>query len=138
MKKLRSKKQILLYSMSGLGVNMLNVIVGTYLCDALMVEGFSTNVENWTYANKTLVVAGVWSIMIFLAKVLDGVIDIPFAGWTDNLKTKWGKRRPAILIGLIPMIICFVLFLFPPQSEATWLNTIYLGITLCGFYTFYT
>ena len=73
MKKLRSKKQILLYSMAGLGVNMLNLIVGTYLCDALMVEGFSTNIENWTYANKTLVVAGVWSVMIFLAKVLDGV-----------------------------------------------------------------
>ena len=138
MKKLRSKKQILLYSMAGLGVNMLNVIVGTYLCDALMVEGFSTNVENWTYANKTLVVAGVWSVMIFLAKVLDGVIDIPFAGWTDNLKTRWGKRRPAILIGLIPMIMCFILFLFPPQNDATWINTIYLGITLCGFYTFYT
>lgn len=138
MKKLRTKKQILLYSMSGLGVNMLNVIVGTYLCDALMVEGFSTNVENWTYANKTLVVAAVWSVMIFIAKVLDGVIDIPFAGWTDNLKTKWGKRRPAILIGLIPMIICYVLFLFPPQNDATWLNTIYLGLTLCGFYTFYT
>lgn len=138
MKKLKTRKQILLYSMAGLGVNMLNLIVGTYLCDALMVEGFSTNIENWTYANKTLVVAGVWSVMIFLAKVLDGIIDIPFAGWTDNLKTKWGKRRPAILIGLIPMIICFVLFLFPPQNEATWINTIYLGVVLCGFYTFYT
>ena len=51
MKKLKGKKQILLYAISGLGVNMLNLIVGTYLCDALMVEGFSANVENWTYFN---------------------------------------------------------------------------------------
>ena len=48
MKKLTSKKQILLYAISGMGVNMLNLIVGTYLCDALMVEGFGKNVENWT------------------------------------------------------------------------------------------
>ena len=71
MKKLKGKKQILLYAISGLGVNMLNLIVGTYLCDALMVEGFSANVENWTYFNKTLVVAGVWSIMILFAKILE-------------------------------------------------------------------
>ena len=139
MKKLKSKRQIFLYSIGGLGVNMLNLIVGTYLCDALMVEGFTNNVENWTYLNKTLVVAGVWSVMILVAKILDGVIDIPFAGWTDNLKTRWGKRRPAILIGLIPMIISFVLFLFPISStENSLANTIYLGVVLCMFYTFYT
>ena len=139
MKKLKGKKQILLYAISGLGVNMLNLIVGTYLCDALMVEGFSANVENWTYFNKTLVVAGVWSIMILLAKILDGVIDLPFAAWTDNLKTKWGKRRPAILIGLIPMVIAYILFLFPlDKSGESLLNTIYLGVILCIFYSFYT
>ena len=139
MKKLRTKKQLLLYSISGLGVNMLNLIVGTYLCDALMVEGFGENVSNWTYLNKTLVVAAVWSIMILVAKILDGVIDIPFAGWTDNLKTKWGRRRPAILIGMVPMIIAYVLFLIPiSNSEKSMLNTIYFGIVLCVFYTFYT
>ena len=139
MKKLRNKKQILLYSVSGLGVNMLNLIVGTYLCDALMVEGFGENVSNWTYLNKTLVVASVWSVMILVSKILDGVIDIPFAGWTDNLKTKWGRRRPAILVGLIPMIISYVLFLIPISSaEKSMLNTVYFGIVLCFFYTFYT
>lgn len=139
MKKLKGKKQILLYAISGLGVNMLNLIVGTYLCDALMVEGFSANVENWTYFNKTLVVAGVWSIMILVAKILDGVIDLPFAAWTDNLKTKWGKRRPAILIGLIPMVIAYILFLFPlDKGGESLLNTIYLGVILCIFYSFYT
>ena len=139
MKKLTSKKQILLYAISGMGVNMLNLIVGTYLCDALMVEGFGKNVENWTYMNKTLVVAGVWSVMILVSKILDGVIDIPFAAWTDNLKSKWGRRRPAILLGLVPMIIAFILFLNPISSaEKSMLNTIYLGVVLCIFYTFYT
>lgn len=139
MKKLTSKKAILLYAISGMGVNMLNLIVGTYLCDALMVEGFGKNVENWTYMNKTLVVAGVWSVLILVAKIIDGVIDIPFAAWTDNLKSKWGRRRPAILLGLVPMIIAFVLFLNPISSaEKSLANTIYLGIVLCVFYTFYT
>ena len=45
MKLLTKKWQIFLYAMSGLGVNMLNLIVGSYLTDALMVEGFKANVR---------------------------------------------------------------------------------------------
>ena len=138
MKLLTKKWQIFLYAMSGLGVNMLNLIVGSYLTDALMVEGFKANVENWTYLNKTLVSAGVWSIMVALAKVLDGVIDIPFAGMTDNLKTRWGKRRPAILMGFVPMVIAYVLFLCPLTRTQSMANTIWYGVLLCVFYSFYT
>ena len=139
MQKITGKKKLFLYGMAGLGINMLNLIIGSYLCDALMIEGFQENIENWTYLNKTLVVAGLWSIMIAIAKILDGFIDIPFAGWTDKLKSKWGKRRPAIVLGMIPMLIAYVLFLFPLQNaEHSVLNTVWFGVTLCLFYAFYT
>ncbi len=139
MLKITGKKKLFLYAIAGLGVNMLNLIVGSYLCDALMTNGFDKNIENWTYLNKTLIVASVWSVMITISKVLDGVIDIPFAGWTDKLKSKWGKRRPAILLGMIPMMLSYVLFLVPLQnSEGSILNTIWFGVMLCAFYAFYT
>ena len=139
MQKITGKKKLFLYGMAGLGINMLNLIIGSYLCDALMIEGFQENIENWTYLNKTLVVAGVWSIMIAIAKILDGIIDIPLAGWTDKLKSKWGKRRPAIALGMFPMLIAYVLFLFPLQNaEHSIVNTIWHGLMLCVFYTFYT
>lgn len=139
MQKIKGKAKLFLYGMAGLGINMLNLIIGSYLCDALMIEGFQENIENWTYLNKTLVVAAVWSIMIAAAKILDGIIDVPFAGWTDKLKSKWGKRRPAILLGMIPMLIAYVLFLVPLQNaEHSILNTIWFGLMLCVFYAFYT
>ena len=139
MKIIRGKGKLFLYAIAGLGVNMLNLIVGSYLCDALMVEGFEKQVESWTYLNKTLVVAGIWSIMIAVAKILDGFIDIPLAGWTDKLRSRWGKRRPAILIGFVPMLIAYGLFLIVPQNaEHSLLNTIYFGVMLCMFYATYT
>ena len=139
MGKIRGKFKLLLYGMSGLGINMLNLIIGSYLCDALMIEGFVENASNWTYMDKTLIVAGLWSVMIAIGKVLDGLIDIPFAGWTDKLKSKWGRRRPAILAGLIPTVITYVLFLIPLQKEEhSILNTIWFGVLLCAFYAFYT
>ncbi len=138
MKKLTKRKQLLLYGCSGIGVNLLNTIVGSYLCSALLTGGFVENVESWTYLNKDLVIAAVWAVMLVVAKIIDGVIDLPMSSFTDNLRTKWGKRRPAILIGWIPMVIAYLLFLVPLNGTASVLNTIWFAVILCVFYAFYT
>ena len=138
MKKLTSKKSVILYGCSGLGVNMLNLIVGSYLCSALLVGGFDAHVENWTYLNKDLVVAGLWSVLILVAKVVDGLIDLPLSHFVDNLKTKWGKRKTGIVMGFIPMIIAYLLFLIPIDPTASLANTIWFGTLLLVFYTAYT
>ena len=136
--KLTSKKMLILYGCSGLGVNMLGMIVGSYLCSALLVGGFEDNVENWTYLNKDLVIAALWSTLAFISKAIDGVIDIPLASFTDNLRTRWGRRRPAILGGLIVTVIAYLLFLVPLNSSATVLNTIWFAVVLAVFYSAYT
>ncbi|MCH5151873.1 MAG: MFS transporter [Clostridiales bacterium] len=138
MQKITSRKKLFLYGFSGLGVNMLNLIMGSYLCSALLVGGFEEHVESWTYLNKNLVIAAVWSVMILVAKILDGVIDIPLSSFTDRLKTRWGRRRPAIVIGFVPMMLAYVLFLIPLENGETLLNTIWFGVLLCVYYTFYT
>ena len=117
---------------------MLNIIVGSYLCSALLVGGFDKNVEHWTYLNKDLVIAGLWATLAFIAKVIDGLIDIPFSHFTDNLRTKWGRRKPSLVIGFIPMIVAYLLFLVPLQSHAGFLNTIWFALLLCIFYGTYT
>ncbi len=138
MKKFSSKGKLVLYGCSGLGVNMLNLIVGSYLCSALLVGGFKDHVESWTYLNKDLVVASIWGVLILIAKVVDGLIDLPFSHFTDNLKTKWGRRKPALVIGFVPMIIAYVMFLIPLNTSATILNTVWFSFWLLIFYGFYT
>ena len=111
MQKITSKKKLILYGCSGLGVNMLNIIMGSYLCSALMTGGFEEHIESWTYINKTLVVAGLWAVLRFIAKAFDGIIDLPLATFADKLHTKFGRRQTAILVGLIPTVISYCLFL---------------------------
>ncbi len=138
MKKLK-KGQLILYAFAGFGPSLLGTIFGAYLLNALMVEGFVVNVEHWTYLNKTIVAVTLYTILIFISKMMDGIMDIPLAGWTDSLKTRWGKRRPAILIGFIPMVISFILFLFPISSEEfSSANSWYFGILATVFFTTYT
>lgn len=138
MKKITKKRDIVLYGCSGLGVNMLNLIVGSYLCSALLVGGFEKYVESWTYLNKDLVVAGLWSVLILLAKAVDGLIDLPLSHFVDNLNVKWGKRKTAIAMGYIPMIVAYMLFLVPIEPTASILNTLWFGLLLLIFYTAYT
>ena len=121
MKKITSRKALAVYGAAGLGVNMLNIIMGSYLCSALMTGGFKEHVESWTYLNKTLIVAGLWSVLVFIAKAFDGIIDLPLAAFADKIHNKFGRRKTAILIGLIPTIISYCLFLVP-------LEPIYLGL----------
>ncbi len=140
MKKLQKKSELILYAISGMGINMLNLMMASYLCSALLIGGFGeTAIPYQTYLQKDLILPAVWAVFALLAKILDGVIDIPMAAFTDNLKSKWGRRRPAILLGLVVTVISYLLFLLVPNaSGATLGNTIYYGVVLCVFYCFYT
>lgn len=140
MRKLTKRSQMMLYAVAGMGVNMLNLMVNSYLCSALIAGGFSAkDMPFQTYLSKDLVIAGVWSVFALIAKIIDGVIDIPMASFADQLKSRWGRRRPAIVIGLVPMILAYLLFLvIPNPSGETLLNTVYYGLLLCVFYAFYT
>lgn len=138
MEKITKKGKLILYGCSGLGVNLLNIVMGSYLCSALLVGGFDKNVEHWTFLNKDLVVAALWATLSAIAKIVDGLIDLPFSHFTDNLKSKWGKRKTAIVIGAVPMLIAYVLFLFPLNSDATIINTIWFAFLLMVFYACYT
>lgn len=133
-----SKKKLFLFGFSAIGVNLMNLVLGVYLCDALLTAGFETNIENWTYLGKDVVNASLWAIFITISKVLDGVIDIPFASFLDNLRSKFGRRRAGILAGFVPMLFAFVMFLVPAFKNNLIISTIWFGAFLMLFYCSYT
>ncbi len=156
MKKLTKRSQMLIYAIGGMGVNMLNLMMGSYLLSAIIASGFgsdaianqtfsgvvATTVENGVKVNAglDLVIVGAWMVLGIIAKVIDGVIDIPMASFTDNLKSKFGRRRPALILGLVPMVIAYVLFavVTPEFRSESLLNTVFYFAMLCIFYVFYT
>jgi len=68
---------------------------------------------------------------ITLIRVWDAFID-PVVGWlSDNLRTKWGRRRPFILIaGVICGLALPVLFLVSPS----WVSIKFLGVSVVFWY----
>ena len=138
MKKL-SRWQIPLFAFASFGPCMLSTIISVYLVDALQVAGFGANVESWTFANKTIVAVGLFSIMKAISSLMDGLVEVPVATIVQNLKTPWGKRRPAILVGTVVMTLAYILFCFPiTLEENSVANSIWFGILLTIFVSFFT
>ena len=133
------RKLLPLYALAGFGPNLMNTIITIYLVDALQKTGFVENSAAWTFADKTIIAVGLFSVLKFFAQCMDGIIDVPFAAMTDSLKTRWGKRRPAILMGYLPMVISYFLFCFPPTlAENSALNSVYYGVLMFIFFGAYT
>lgn len=138
MKKL-TRKQIPFFAFASFGPCMLSTIISVYLVDALQTAGFGENVEQWTFANKTIIAVGLFSIMKAISQLMDGLTEVPCATIVQNLKTRWGKRRPAIVVGTVVMTLAYVLFCFPISNEENSVaNSIYLGILLTVFVSFFT
>jgi len=132
------KRKLFIFGSSAIGVNMLNLVVGAYICDAVLKSGLVADVANRTYLNRDIVIGSVWAIVITVAKIIDGVIDIPMANFLDNMKAKIGRRKAGILMGFIPMAVSFLLLLVPAFGDNLGLNTIWFGLFLILFYIAYT
>jgi len=70
-------------------------------------------------------------LALTLIRIWDALID-PIVGWlSDNLRTRWGRRRPFILIGGILAGLCLpILFLVSPS----WGSMKFMGVSVVFWY----
>jgi GPH family glycoside/pentoside/hexuronide:cation symporter len=127
------------YAIGGFGPGFLYQVVLTYL-----LYFYRPPQENIAAGALIFAPAGAWAAGMLVARILDGVVDIPIAAWTDNMKSRWGRRRPLMLIGFIPTAITFILLWYPPLTgqsigaEGHWGNALYAAVMSSLFFFFYT
>ena len=144
MKKFRNLNSIgkeILYAASGFGANLMMVIMGAWFTDAIQPSALKDPLQ--TITNTCLIFPALFSVLGIISKVFDGLIDIPFASITDNLKTKWGRRRLPIAICFLPMVISFILCWIPVFGKGTTEssqigNTIWIFAWQMVFFATYT
>ncbi len=128
-----------IYAIGGFGPGFLYQVVLTYLL-------FYYRPAQQLVDKGALVFAPAagYAIGMLVARILDGVIDLPIASWTDNMKSRWGRRRPLMVLGLIPTAITFILLWYPPitgnslGANGHWGNTVYVSVVSSLFFFFYT
>ncbi|MBN2049798.1 MAG: MFS transporter [Spirochaetales bacterium] len=112
--KLKTGK-MLRYNFGSIGLNMASVGVSAWILFIYQPPG-----------QTSLVPVAFLSAIGFIAGLWDGVID-PFIGtWSDNVRTRWGRRKPFILFGTPVMIFLFVFIWMPPTENQSVANGIWL------------
>ena len=137
---LNKKWKEILFAASGFGPNLLMILMGAYFTDAINPAALSGGGYQ-VISGACYILPAVFPVLWAVSKVFDGIVDIPLAALTDNLKTKWGKRRPPIAICFIPMVISYMFCWIPIFGEGATHqlgNTIWIVSWALLFFTTYT
>ena len=110
-----SKLRMLGFSLPGLGLNTLVTAVFVFL-PALYVE------------SRGLPTATV-GLVFFLAKIIDMVAAPIWGTFMDSYKTRWGRRRPWLIVS-VPILMTAIFFLFHPPEDVS-VYYLFFGLALC-------
>jgi GPH family glycoside/pentoside/hexuronide:cation symporter len=81
------------------------------------------------YVDAVLMPAGVLAVAVAVCRAFDAMID-PFVGYlSDHTHSRWGRRKPWIVAGVLGNVTAFYLLLTPPSSLTP--NASILWFTAC-------
>ena len=115
--------QLVTYSLGGLGMNLTNLVVSQWLYERYVVGG--------------VLAPAVFSVVLLAGRITDGVSDPFVAFWTDNARTRRGRRMPFLLFGGFPFAILCLLLWMPPIGAVPWIRTLYSVIVTQLFFLGY-
>lgn len=92
-------------------------------------------VPNRTYLGLVTVLGAA----LLLGRIFDGAADPVVAFFSDNSRSRFGRRKIFLLLSGLPLAVSAVLIFFPPRPAVeSLLNGIWLGFILCVFYIAFT
>ena len=137
---LDKKWKEILFAASGFGPNLLMILMGAFFTDAINPAALPEG-SYQAISGACFILPAIFPLLWALSKIFDGVVDIPLAALTDNLKTKWGKRRPPIAVCFIPMTLAYMFCWIPIFGEGATHqlgNTIWIVSWALVFFSTYT
>ena len=77
----------------------------------------AAGVATMLFYNQVLGVSAYLCGVVFLvASIVDAVSDPLIGSWSDNFRSRWGRRHPFMLAALVPLSLGFFLLYAPPEG----------------------
>lgn len=102
-----------------------------------MIWGVITTYLMYFYTDVIGLAAASVSLVFLLARVIDGAVDLLIGFAIDRTNTRWGKSRPYILFGAVPLGI-FAALAFAVPGMGTDGLVVYAFVTYLGLSIFYS
>jgi len=78
-------------------------------------------------------------LAIFVALMFDAFLDPIIGHFSDNLRTRWGRRHPLMYLAALPVAVSYLLLWNPPAwpADALFVYLIVVAVVVRTFITFY-
>jgi GPH family glycoside/pentoside/hexuronide:cation symporter len=114
-------RELLTYCAPAGGIGFMAMLVSIYFLK------FSTDV--------LLIAPATMGLLFGLSRFWDAVSD-PLLGFlTDRTRSRWGRRRPWMFAGIVPMGAAFVMMWSPPPALEGGALTVWMLAAIVGFFT---
>lgn len=110
--------RLIMYASGGLGLIFGFVLLGWaafFYVDILKVSPI--------YLGALVVVYG----------VVNALNDLYYGRWSDRLRSRWGRRRPSMVVSIVPTVILFFLAFVPKRSWSEGELVAYISVVLLAF-----
>lgn len=116
----------LLYGLGHFGLSLLG-----YMVVACVVPFYNPPEAERGHGAQALVASAVLiAAVLFFSRMIDFIAD-PLAGFlSDRTRTRWGRRKPYMVVSAPLLVISFILLWRPPVHGASDVNAWYAGILL--------
>lgn len=114
-----SRRDKLMYGVGDIGFSLSTTILGAYFAI------FLTDVVG--------IRPGIAAIAIFVGRSWDYINDPIFGYISDRTRTRWGRRRPFLLFGTLPLAITFTMLWWRPPWEGTMALAAYYAVAYILF-----
>ncbi len=123
-------RQTVVYNLAGFSFNLFETVLVTWLMFFYIPPENTGRVQ---YLSM-----GIFGLIMLGGRLLDAVTDPIIGYWSDNTRSRWGRRRPYIIIGSPVLLLMFVLAWTPPVEGLSVVNGVYLAVVLFFYYWAYT
>ena len=114
-----TRREKLMYGVGDIGFSLTTTILGVYFAI------FLTDVVG--------IRPGIAAIAIFIGRSWDYINDPIFGYLSDRTRTRWGRRRPFLLLGILPLVITFTMLWWRPPLEGMVALAVYYGVAYVLF-----
>lgn len=119
-----TKGQIITYALPAFPASLLLIPVAIFL-------------PNF-YTDDLGVTAGMLSWVFLIGRFWDAITDPAMGYISDNTKSRWGRRRPYLIVAALPIWLAFYLIWSPDPSLSPTMLFVYLLVCYLSLYTFWT
>ena len=130
--------QAIIYASGYFGVQLIAFSIGQIpQLYYIPVEGVAL-IAPVTILGSILAGGYIFGLLNALGRIVDGVVDPWIGNISDHFRSRFGRRKPFMVLGAPLMGVFLILFTLPPSADPSPLNIIWLAIIYPLFFLFFT